>query len=126
MKLSQAELDTMLVLWECDEPIRPSSLLKIMEKTHKWSISTLKTLLTRLEEKGFLEVVSKKRFLYYFPKITKKQYFEMEAESLMTRLNTSSPLSLMAGFISNNITEDELCEMEELLKEARKRLSSSQ
>jgi len=125
MKLSQAELDTMLILWECEEPIRPSALLKKIEKTHSWSISTLKTILSRLEEKGLLVVILNKRFHYYSPKISKTKYFEMEAGDLISRLNTTSPVSLMAGLIdSDSITEEELDEIEKLLSEARKRLSA--
>lgn len=125
MKLSQAELDTMMYLWECEEPIRPAILLKTMEKTHDWSISTLKTILTRLEEKGVVSSLARKRFFYYFPSITKNEYFSMEAQDLVNKMNASSPLPIMIGLMnSDSITENDLDEIEKMLAETKKRLKT--
>ena len=126
MKLSQAEFDTMLALWECEEPIRPAQLLRRMEATHPWSISTLKTLLMRLEEKGAIRVICQKRFHYCTPAFTKEEYLKQETESLIARLDNASPVSLMAGLINDkNITEKDLDEIEALLKEAKSRFSAN-
>lgn len=125
MKLSQAELDIMLVLWECEEPIRPSALLKKMEETHDWSISTLQTLLARLEQKELVRTECRKRFRYCSPMLSKDAYFAMEAQSLFHRLESVSAVPLMVGLInSDRMTEAELTEIEELLRDAKKRLSN--
>ncbi len=125
MKLTQAELDIMQELWGCEEPIRPSALLQKMQATRPWSISTLKTLLSRLEEKGAVRSTSVKRFMYYSPTVTKEQYFRLETQKLITQLNTSSPVSLVAGLInSDTISESELEQIEELLRQARDRISN--
>jgi len=124
MKLSQAELDTMLALWECEEPIRPAQLLRRMESTHAWSISTLKTLLMRLEEKGAIRVICQKRFHYCTPTLSKEAFLKQQTENLMARLQNASPLPLMASLISDEkITEEELDEIELLLNEAKSRFS---
>ncbi len=122
MKLTQAELDVMQVLWECEEPIRPSALLHKIHATKPWSISTLKTILVRLDEKGVAQSSFVKRFLYYAPKITKEEYFHRETQKLMSELNPASPVSLLAGLISSgNISQGEIEAIEELLKEAKAR-----
>lgn len=122
MKISQAEFEVLLALWDCEEPIRPAKLLKRMEDTHQWSISTLKTLLTRLQEKGAVKVICHKRFHYCTPTYTKEEFFTLQTKNLMTRLNTP-PVSLMAGLISDvDMTEAELDEIEAMLKEAKSRV----
>jgi predicted transcriptional regulator len=94
-KLSEAELDTMLMLWECSEPIRPSELLVLLNNHgHSWSISTLQTLLARLMAKGAVEITYQKRFHYYAPSLSREAFLIRTAKYLLGRLNTYSPLSL--------------------------------
>lgn len=122
MKISQAEFDTLMLLWEYDEPVRPAQLLEKMYPIHPWSISTLKTLLTRLEEKGYVTVIQKKRFHYYIPKYSKEEFAAREMGNLIERLNDLSPVPLMAGLIrSESITKEELDEIEELIRAEKAR-----
>ena len=94
-KLSEAELDTMLMLWEAPEPIRPSELLVLLnENGHDWSISTLQTLLARLMAKGAVTVSCQKRFRHYAPTLTREAFLARTTEYLLGRLCTYSPISL--------------------------------
>lgn len=114
----------MLVLWENRKPVRPVVLLEQVNRTHAWNISTLQTILTRLEEKGMISIHSEKRLRYCFPKITKEEYAEMETRGLIERLCDLSPVSLMAGLISaGRVTETELDEIDAILREAREKCS---
>ena len=123
-RLSPAEFETMLILWESPEPVRPSVLLERVNLTHSWSISTLQTILSRLEEKGMISITSEKRFRYCSPKITKEEYAVMETGSLMERLTDYSPVTLMAGLISSGrVSDADLDEIDALLREARGKLS---
>ena len=124
MKISQAEIDTLMLLWDCEEAIRPAELLKKMYPIHPWSISTLKTILTRLEEKGYVTVIQKKRFHYYVPKYTKEEFAAHETGNLIERLNDFSPIPLMAGLIrSESITKEELDEIEALIQAEKARFA---
>ena len=123
-RLSPAELDTMLTLWDCGEPIRPAALLEKVNRTHAWNISTLQTILARLEEKGMVVFTAEKRFRYFSPKISKEEYAAEETGSLLDRLTGYSPVRLMAGLIdAGHITESELDEIDALLRAARENLS---
>ncbi len=124
-KLSQTEFDIMLVLWECPEPIRPAQLLEKIQSTHPWSISTLQTILSRLEEKGAITVEIRKRYRYCYPSVTKEEYAAFETGSLIERLRDSSPVTLMAGLIrTGQLEESELEEIELLLQRAKEELKS--
>lgn len=119
MKLSQAEFDTMLALWECEEPIRPAQLLRRMDD-RTWSISTLKTLLMRLEEKGAVRVICQKRFHYCTPTLSKEEFLKHQTEALIARLQNASIMPLMESLLnSEKLTEEELDQIELLLARAK-------
>jgi predicted transcriptional regulator len=103
-KLSEAEFDVMLVLWECTEPIRPSQLLvRLNACGHTWSISTLQTLLARLRSKKAVTMESKKRFHYYIPSVTREDFLAGTIVRLSNRLSTYSPINLAAGLVDNEL-----------------------
>lgn len=119
-KLSETELDVMVALWKCDEPIRPATLLEQMSDEHPWSISTLQTLLDRLQKKKMVLVTTKKRFRYYFPAVSKEEYAAGETGSLISHLEDYSPVSLMAGLIQSvDLSDEDFEELEKLLQEAK-------
>lgn len=119
-KLSDAELDIMLVLWECENPIRPSALLEIMNETRSWSISTLQTLLARLYEKKVVSFNVEKRFRYFYPIVTKEEFALEETKHLISKVGASSPVSLMAGLLGNaNLTAEEIAQLEALLAKTK-------
>ena len=119
-KLSDAELDIMLVLWECEDPIRPSALLEIMNETRSWSISTLQTLLARLYEKKVVSFNVEKRFRYFYPIVTKEEFALQETKHLISKVGASSPVSLMAGLLGNaNLTAEEIAQLEALLAKTK-------
>ena len=117
-KLSEAELDVMLVLWECTEPIRPSQLLvRLNTCGHDWSISTLQTLLARLRSKKAVTLENKKRFHYYFPSVTREDFLAGTIVRLSNRLNTYSPINLTAGLVDNELlTKQSLAEAAQMLE----------
>ena len=122
-KLSDSELDVMLVLWECEKPTRPSALLEILNQTHDWSISTLQTLLARLYEKKVVDFQVEKRFRYFYPIITKKEFALRETDHLIKKIGESSPVSLMAGLLGNaTLNSEEIEQIEALLAKAKSEL----
>ena len=119
MKISQAEFDTLLALWECDEPIRPAQLLRRMDD-RSWSISTLKTLLMRLEEKGAVRVICQKRFHYCTPTLSKEEFLKQETEALIARLQNASIMPLLESLINRDaLTVEEPDQIEQMLCRAR-------
>ena len=51
-KLSDAELDVMLAVWQSPPPIQRGDLEEQL-KSHNWADTTVLTLLSKLVEKGF-------------------------------------------------------------------------
>lgn len=117
-KLSEAELDTMLMLWECKEPIRPSELLiRLNENGHPWTISTLQTLLARLLAKDAVTMTKQKRFHYYAPIMSREAFLAATAAHLKDRLSTYSPIAPVAAFVEYELlSKEELAEAKTLLE----------
>ena len=120
-KLAEAELDTMLVLWECEEPIRPSQLLiRVNQNGHTWSISTLQTLLSRLLAKGAVTVTSHKRFHNFTPAMSREEFLAATTKQMLSRLSTYSPVSFAESLLKGGLlTEADLKEAEKLLDAAK-------
>ena len=118
-KLSDAELDILLVLWECAAPISPTELLvKMNENGHSWSISTLQTLLARVLSKEAVVASCKKRFRYYAPACTKEHFLAANTGHLLRQLSTYSPISLPKALVEAELlTAQDLEEAKALLSE---------
>ena len=119
-RLSDAELDVMLVLWECESPIRPSVLLTIMNETRSWSISTLHTLLARLYEKKVVDFDVRKHFRYFYPIGTKEEFALRETKHLIEKVKGTSTVSLITGLLdSSDLTAEEIAQLEALLAKTK-------
>ena len=114
-RMSDAEFDIMEVLWKQSEPIQPSVLLNLMKSTHNWNISTLNTLINRLEEKGFVEFIFKGRLKYVFYKLSKSEYGQKEAKNVLKRLFDGSTKSMVAALVDQELSDNEIYELEMLI-----------
>ncbi len=118
-RLPDAELDVMLVLWHAKQPLKTAKILELLNKRKDWSISTLQSLLARLEERGFVKVQKQMRFKYYLPVISEEDYRRKETRTFLERLHHNSFKSLIATLIDTEaIDASELEEIEEMLRKA--------
>ena len=56
-KLPDAELEVMQAIWSCESPVKRSEIDEILKQSHPMAQTTLLTLLTRLADKGFIEII---------------------------------------------------------------------
>lgn len=119
-KMPEAELDVMLCLWKYREPVRTARVLEDMQKDHAWTLSTLKALLARLCEKGFVEVTREGRFTLYRALVAEEDYRRRETSGLLRRYFANSPKNLIAALVQeSDLTGDDIAELEELIRKAR-------
>ena len=55
-RLPDSELEIMMIIWDYDKPVTRFDIEERMEKGRKLSPTTVLSFLSRLQEKGFLEV----------------------------------------------------------------------
>ena len=120
-KLPEAELDIMLCLWQYAEPVRTSKIQADLAQSHSWTLSTLKALLGRLEERGFIQVTREGRFTLYQALVSEADYRRRETGSILRRYYQNSAKCLIAALVEEHpLDADELEEIQQILQEAKK------
>jgi len=118
-RITEAEHAVMEVLW--DRPRRTAA--EVCEEIcglREWSLATVKTLLSRLVQKGVLAAEPEGRRFLYTPTIARSAYVGGESRRLVDRLFGGSAASLVAHLAeSEALSVDDLAKIEALLKELR-------
>ena len=114
--LPDAELEVMQALWalEC----YPAHTSDIAQKLSRgWKAPTLIKLLSRLEERGFVEARKEGRANVYTPKVLREDYLAAESRSFLNRLHGGSLSSLVAALApETKLTCEDVKALEALLK----------
>ena len=84
-KLPDSELSVMLILWSQPKSIKTSAILEMLNEDKDWTMSTLQTLLSRLQKRGFVDVKTEKRLHFYSPIISEDAYREQETKSFLQK-----------------------------------------
>ena len=61
--LPDAELEVMQAIWACEEPVKRAAISAILDRTHPMAPTTLLTVLSRLADKGFVQIEKTGRFM---------------------------------------------------------------
>ncbi len=114
INITNSELAIMKVLWEEGELTSPEILSRL-----DGNISTQKTLLKRLVDKGAVgtnEVTS--RSYTYYPLISKRKYINAERKGFMERLFDGSKNKMLLNFVKEeNITRSDLEKLLDMIDE---------
>jgi predicted transcriptional regulator len=118
-RITEAEHAVMEALW--DRPRQTAAeVCEDVCAARGWSLATVKTLLSRLVQKGALAAEPDGRRYLYIPLIAREDYVGGESRRLVDRLFGGSAVSLVAHLAeSEALTEADLAEIEALLKELR-------
>ena len=73
-RLPDSELDIMLVLWNNTPPMTRPVIEKVINMKKKLASTTILSLLTRLENKNFVEVTKQGKMNLYTPLVSQSDY----------------------------------------------------
>lgn len=119
-RISDAEHAVMEALWD-ESPLTAADVCERVCRTRDWSMPTVKTLLGRLVGKGAVETTPDGRRFLYSPLIARSDYVGSESKRLVERLFGGRAAPLFAHLAeSEALTEEDLSEIEALLKELRR------
>ena len=119
-RISEAEHAVMEVLWDRN-PISAAEVCEAICARRDWSIPTVKTLLSRLVQKQVVSTEPQGRKFLYRPLIERSDYVGGESRRLVDRLFGGRAAPLFAQLAeSEALTDDDLAEIEALLREMRK------
>lgn len=118
-KLSDAELDVMLAVWQSPPPIQRGDLEEQL-KSHNWADTTVLTLLSKLVEKGYLSLERQGRRNLYYPLVSEADYRTWANRSFLGKMYQSSLRRMVASLVeSQDLTDSDLQELEEFITEQR-------
>ena len=119
-RISEAEYAVMEALWN-HSPATATEVCEEVCKQRDWSLATVKTLLSRLVTKNAVLTEPDGRRFLYSPAIARADYVGGESQRLLDRLFGGRAASLVAHLAEQEaLSEDDLAEIETLLKELRK------
>jgi len=118
-RISEAEHAVMEALWD-ESPLTAADVCERICERRDWSMPTVKTLLSRLVIKGAVATEADGRRFLYTPRIARSAYVGQESRRMVDRLFGGRPASLFAHLAqAEALTDEDLAEIERLLKELR-------
>ena len=105
-RLPESELDIMLVLWNNTPPMKK-----------KLASTTILSLLTRLENKNFVEVTKQGKMNLYTPLVSQSDYQAHESQSVLEKLYGNSLKKFVTSlYHGKKISSEEVQDLSEFLK----------
>jgi len=120
MSLSKAEEQVMEYLWST-EKIFFKDLLEKFPKP-KPAVTTVATLLKRMQDKGFVGFTLHGNSREYYPLIKKEQYFSKHVNSMIKSFFNDSAMQFASFFTTaTNLSEKELEDLKKLIDQQLKK-----
>ncbi len=112
--ISEAELEVMQVLWQKGASTS-LEIISEVKKKKEWKNNTIMTLVTRLVNKEFIDVIREdKSLLIYKPKVSEYDYKSKETNNFIEKLYNGSINNMLVAFAkSNKLSKQDL---EDLIK----------
>ena len=117
--MSATEIYILKYLWSRETPATFSEIMTHFNEEEKkeWKKQTVNTFLTRLAQKGFLNIDKSGKRAIYIPSVSKKKYYEDYAQQIIEDSYEGSLKNFICAFTENHkLTSNE---KEELLTYVR-------
>ncbi len=118
-RISDAEHAVMEVLWQ-RSPLTATEVADALADAREWSLQTVKTLLSRLTNKGAVSYDQDGRRYLYSPILAREDYVGDESRRLVDRLFGGRAAPLIAHLAEQQkFTAEDLAEIERLIGELK-------
>ena len=120
INISEAEWEVMRVVWS-NVHTTSKFVIDTLGEEKSWTPSTIKTLLSRLVEKGFLETTKQGNKFLYSAKCVEDECLEILTQNFLERICERRTHIIVKNIIeTDNLSKSNIDEIIELLKEKRK------
>lgn len=118
-RISDAEHAVMEVLWQ-RSPMTAADVAEALADARDWTLQTVKTLLSRLSNKGAVSYQQDGRRYLYTPILAREDYVGDESRRLVDRLFGGRAAPLIAHLAEQQkFTAEDLAEIERLIGELK-------
>ena len=115
-RISDSELEVMKVLWQNDRALSVTDIREALQKSRGWEATTIKTLVSRLVNKGAIKQ-EKRNVFYYSPLISEREYNGWATRDLIEKLYKGSARDMIAALVdSESLTRDDIAELREMFR----------
>lgn len=116
-RLPDSELEAMLAIWKSGKALHTGEIHQQLDARKKRPLQAVQTVLSRLEEKGFVRREKIGRLNYFSPIIVEDVYRERETASFLEKLYANSPARLVAALVqSDAMSAEDLAEIRQILE----------
>lgn len=120
-KLPESELEVMMEIWKAKEPVCRFELEEALV-ANEWAPTTILTMLSRLENKGFIKSQKRGKVKYYEPIVSEKEYVSSESKGMLERFFGNSLKKFVVCMAKQeNFSEEELEELRVFLEEQKEK-----
>jgi len=114
--ISESEWQVMDIIWEQKSALA-ADVIRLLEHTG-WSHRTIRTLLSRLVDKGILSTEAQGNRYVYRPNVTRARCVKQVGKSFLQRIFDGDTAELLAHFVQNNkISPAELERLKDILEQ---------
>lgn len=123
-KLTEGEWAIMQAVWD-NQPCAAPTVQELLQKQKGWHYSTVKTLMDRMAAKGLLTTEKIRNLTLYHAAITKRQAQRGEIMRAVKRAFDGALTPMMQFLLdSSQLSEEQLKELEVLIRKKRSRAQS--
>lgn len=121
-KLPDAELELMLIIWESSEPISRIQIEEKMDKSREVVPSTILSLLSRLEERGFVKREKRGKINYYSALVDKEPYLKETGQTFLKKMFGGSLANFAAAlYTGEKLSESDIEELQRFIDSQAKK-----
>ena len=121
IRVTNSEWYVMNCLWE-EYPRTLMQLVPLLNERVGWSKSTCATMVRRMSEKGLIGYEENGKTKYFFPKVKKEDVVVQETRDFLQRIYDGSIGMMMSALVrQNDLSREDIRELQELLREAEER-----
>ena len=120
-KLPESEQEIMMIVWEYAEPVSRFQIEEKLNVEKNIAPSTILTLLTRLEKKGFIQKVRNGKSNLYVPLVEKENYIGTVGKNMLDKMFQGSLAKFASSlYDGEKLSSKEVKQLQELTDKNRK------
>ena len=114
LKISEAEMEIMKIVWASGEEITTNDILNSLPKDNLWKLTTVLTLASRLIKKGILKTDKRGKTNYYTEIMSEEEYKEVQSRMFLEEVHSGSIKSFIATLYNGKkVNKKDLEELKE-------------
>jgi BlaI family penicillinase repressor len=116
-RISESEWLVMRILW-ANSALTSNEVVKELTGRTKWKPKTIKTLITRLVQKGALKFKKEGKKYRYYPAVSESQCVSAQRRSFVRRVYGGTMKPMLAAFIEEaDLSAEDISELKTILEQ---------